>query len=318
MGPERRLEAIAMTKEHARKDRARRTARRTGTSYTSARSGTLHTHPAPILPPVSGKPFGISVTADMTAAASAIGARLADCDPCLTSAMDRMTGGLPLVPAALAASLPVELGDGFTPTTLAFCQTVPRYGHHEAYQFVIYLEEDELRDFITDLVDIWAYAIPQLIHMQTAGPLHSLVIDLAPPRPPFYVAAYTGFVPVPGGSFPALTLSSPDLTGTIDDLAERCGFPLYIWKTLPGITPWILQQHPDTHRPWGVRWNGTDTPAVTIGSPECSAEAGAQWIQAARRAGSVLVLGLWHREVSSIRGSAEDHEIFAVRAQVQP
>ncbi|MGW2722354.1 hypothetical protein [Streptomyces sp. NPDC001492] len=307
-----------MTKEHARKGRARRTARRTGAPYTSARAGTLHTHPAPILPPVSGKPFGISGRADMTAAAAAVGARLADCDPCLTSAVDRMTRDLPLVLAALAASLPVELGDGFTPTTLAFCQTVPRYGHHEAYRFAAHLTEDELHDFITDLVDIWAYAIPQLIHLQTAGPLSSLIIDLTPPRPPFYVAAHTGFVPVPGGSFPALTLNSPDLTGTIDDLAERCAFPLYTWNTLPGITPWILQQHPDTHRPWGVSRSGTDTPAITIGSREHSADASDQWIQAAHRAGSVLVLGLWHREFSSIRASAEDHEIFAVRAQVQP
>ncbi|MFJ8637219.1 hypothetical protein [Streptomyces sp. NPDC093568] len=169
MGPERRLEAIAMTKDHACKDRARRTAHRTGASYTSARARTLHTHSAPTLPPVSGRPFGISVTADMTVAASAIGARLADCEPCLVSAVDRMTWGLPLVPAAMAASLPVELGDGFSPTTLAFCQTVPRHGHHEAYRFVIYLEEDELHDFITDLVDIWAYAIPQLIHLRAAG-----------------------------------------------------------------------------------------------------------------------------------------------------
>ncbi|MFF0013053.1 hypothetical protein [Streptomyces sp. NPDC005374] len=50
--------------------------------------------------------------------------------------------------------------------------------------------------------------------------------------------------------------------------------------------------------------------------PEHSADASEQWIQAAHRAGSGLVLGLWHREVSSTRGSAEDHEIFAVPVQV--
>ncbi|MFF7903652.1 hypothetical protein ACFZCV_33575 [Streptomyces sp. NPDC007920] len=308
-----------MTKGHARKDRARRTARRTGASYTSARVGTVHTHPAPVLPPVSGKPFGVPFTADMSDAAAAIGARLADCEPCLASAVDRMTWRYPLVPTALAASLPAELGEGFTPTTTAFCETIPRYAHEEAYLFVAYLEEDELHDLITDLIDVWAWAIPRLTQNAQGGqPLDSLIIDLTPPRPPFYVAAHTGFVPVPDGSFPALTINSPDLTGTIDDLAERCGFPRYTWNTLPGITPWLLQQHPKTHRPWGVRSWGKDMPRLTVGSPEHSADASNQWTQAVHRAGSVLVLGLWHREVASIRGSAEDHEIFAVRARVQP
>ncbi|WP_158693265.1 hypothetical protein [Streptomyces viridochromogenes] len=192
----------------------------------------------------------------MTDAMAAIGARLADCEPCLASAVDRMTWRDPFIPMARAASLPIELGEGFTPTptTTAFSKTIPRYEHEEAYLFVAYLEEDELHDFISDLVDIWAFAIPRLIqnaHGRTAGSLDSLIIDLTPSRPPFYVAAHTGFVPVPGGSFPALTINSRDLTGTIDDLAERCGFPLYIWNTLPGITPWIVQQHPKTHRPLG-------------------------------------------------------------------
>lgn len=250
--------------------------------------------------------------------AAAIGARLADCEPCLASAVDRMTWRYPLVPTALAASLPAELGEGFTSTTTAFCATIPRYEHEEAYLFIAYLEEDELHDLITDLIDAWAWAIPRLIqNAHGRRPLDSLIIDLTPPRPPLYVAAHTGFVPVPGGSFPALTINSPDLTGTIDDLAERCGFPLYNWNTLPGITSWILQQHPKTHHPWGVRSWGKDMPRLTVGSPERSADASNTWIQAAYRAGSVLVLGLWHREVSSIRGSAEDHEIFAVRARVQ-
>ncbi|MEV5910513.1 hypothetical protein ACWEGX_09675 [Streptomyces chartreusis] len=308
-----------MTKGHARKDRARRTARRTGASYTSARAGTVHTHPAPVLTPVSGKPFGASFTIDMTDAMAAIGARLADCEPCLASAVNRMTWRDPFVPLALAVSLPAELGEGFTPTTTAYSKTIPRYEYEEAYLFVAYLEEDKLHDFISDLVDIWAFAIPRLIqNPQGGGHLDSLIIDLTPPRPPFYVAAHTGFVPVPGGSFPALTINSPDLTGTIYDLAERCGFPLYTWNTLPGIAPWILQQHPKTRRPWGVQSWGKDMPRLTVGSPEHSADASNQWIQAAHRAGSVLVLGLWHREVSSIRGSAEEHEIFAVRARVEP
>ncbi|MFE2736740.1 hypothetical protein [Streptomyces sp. NPDC059349] len=107
----------------------------------------MHTHPAPVLPPVSGQPFGVSFTADMSDAAAAIGARLADCEPCLACAVDQMTWRYPLVPTA-AASLPAELGEGFTPTTTAFSKTIPRYEHEEAYLFVAYLEEDELHDLI--------------------------------------------------------------------------------------------------------------------------------------------------------------------------
>ncbi|MCZ4510017.1 hypothetical protein O3Q52_17785 [Streptomyces sp. ActVer] len=67
-----------MSKDHARKRRARRTAQHTGSSYTSANAGTLHTHPAPTLVPVSGAPFGVAHTADMAAASVAIGAGLAE------------------------------------------------------------------------------------------------------------------------------------------------------------------------------------------------------------------------------------------------
>ena len=49
-----------MPKDHARKRRARRTARSAGSSYTSANAGTLHAHPAPVLITVSGAPFGVS------------------------------------------------------------------------------------------------------------------------------------------------------------------------------------------------------------------------------------------------------------------
>ncbi|MEU3862674.1 hypothetical protein AB0F03_36090 [Streptomyces sp. NPDC028722] len=309
-----------MTKDHARKRRARNAARSTGTSFTSANARIHHVHPAPTMIPVSGMPFGVPRTADMTAAAAAMGAGLADCESCLAFAMARLMMGDSLVLAVMAASLDDWLPEGAAAVTAIVWKDVRPRGNEFLYAFIDRLRAVERQNFITDLVEIWTAVLSRLTrnrNMVTDSSLASVIIDLTPGEPPTYEAARTGFVPAPEGPFPALTLTSQDFTGSIEDLAERCGFPLYAWNTLPDISEWKLEQQPTTGLPWGVRRTRDDGCSLTIGSPQHRAEADEQWIDAALRAGSVLVLGLWGADFPSLVYAVEASEIFAVRAQLQ-
>ena len=309
-----------MSKDHARKRRARRTAQNAGSSYTSANAGTLHTHPAPTLVPVSGAPFGVPHTADMTAASASIGAGLADCDPCRASAMARLMLGKPLVLAVLAASLPLVPNREFSTVTHVFWEEVQPHAHHRyTYVFTAGLGAVDRQNFLEDLIGIWTMVVPHLGgggRTLTGADLTSMIIDLAPAPPPVYRAGLTGFVPTPQGPFPALTLASPDMSGSIQELAERYGFPCYAWDTLPDVSSWILQQHSVTLRPWGVR-QGEGRQNMTLGSAEHPAEATSEWIDAAQRAGSVMVLGLWTGDLTSLIHAVQAQEIFAVRARLE-
>ncbi|GGY72137.1 hypothetical protein [Streptomyces xanthochromogenes] len=105
------------------------------------------------------------------------------------------------------------------------------------------------------------------------------------------------------------------MSGSIQELVERYGFPCYTWDTLPDVSSWILQQHAVTLRPWGVRQRGQ--PGLTLGSVEHPAEATGEWLDAAQRAGSVMVLGLWTGDFTSLIHAAQAQEIFAVRARLE-
>ncbi len=307
-----------MPKDHARKRRARRTARSAGSSYTSANAGTLHAHPAPVLITVSGAPFGVSRTADMSAASAAIAAGLADCEPCRASAMARLMLGDSLVLAVLAASLPQVPNRELSSITYIFCNDVQPHEYPPyTYDFTAGLGAVQRQSFLEDLVDIWTALIPHLSG-DTGTDLTAMIINLTPAPPLDYRAGRTGFVPTPQGPFPALTLTSPNMTGSIEDLSERCGFPLYTWNTLPDVMDWVLQQHPVTLHPWGVRRVSRDGQNLTLGSGEHPAEATSEWTDAAQRAGSVLVLGLWSDGFESLIHAVQAQEIFTVRARLQP
>ncbi|MFJ8637247.1 hypothetical protein [Streptomyces sp. NPDC093568] len=310
-----------MTKDHARKGRARRTARRTGSSYTSANADTLHVHPAPTLIPVSGTPFGVPGTADMSAAAAAIAAGQADCEWCLASAMAMMMLGDSLVLAVLAASLPLVPNEGFSPVThVLWSEVQPHANHPYTYVFVDRLTAAHRQNLLDDLVDIWTRVVPHLGgggRTLTGPDLTSLIIDLTPAPPSVYQAAQTGFVPTPQGPFPALTLTSPDMSGSIEELAERYGFPLYVWGTLPNVSTWVLQQHPKTRHPWGVRQASRVGRYLTLGAPKHPADATSEWLEAAEQAGSVMVLGLWGGGFGSLVHAVQAQEIVAVRSPLQ-
>ncbi|MEV5910523.1 hypothetical protein ACWEGX_09735 [Streptomyces chartreusis] len=257
----------------------------------------------------------------MFAASAAIAAGLADCEPCFASAMARLMLGDSLVLAVLAASLPLVPNQEFSPVTHTFWSEVQPHGNHPyTYAFTAGLKAVQRQHFLEDLVDIWTSVVPHLGgggRTLTGPELTLLYVDLSPAPPSAYKAAETGFVPTPHGPFPALTLASPDMTGSIEDLAERCGFPLYAWDTLPDLTDWALQQHPATLHPWGVRCIRHDGHSLTLGSPEHPAEATSEWIDTAQRAGSVLVLGLWSGGFTSLIHGVQAQEIFAVRARLQ-
>ncbi|KUM68068.1 hypothetical protein AQI84_38680 [Streptomyces griseorubiginosus] len=290
----------------------------TGSSYTSANAGTLHTHPAPVLVTVSGAPFGVSRTADMSAASAAIAAGLAGCEPCRASAMARLMLGDSLVLAVLAASLPQVPNRELSSITYIFCNDVQPHEYPPyTYDFTAGLGAVQRQNLLEDLVGIWTAVIPHLVG-DTGTDLTAVVIDLTPAPPLAYRAGRTGFVPTPHGPFPALTLTSPDMTGSIEDLSERCGFPLYAWDTLPDVTDWVLQQHSVTLHPWGVCRVSEDGQTLALGSVEHPAEATSEWTGAAQRAGSVLVLGLWSGGFESLIHVVQAQEIFAVRARLHP
>ncbi|MEW1760359.1 hypothetical protein AB0393_28095 [Streptomyces cyaneofuscatus] len=73
----RQKATAAMTKAHARKNKARRLRERTGAAYTSAAAGTLHDHPLIDLAPAAASP-----STDMSCASALVAAARAGCSTC--------------------------------------------------------------------------------------------------------------------------------------------------------------------------------------------------------------------------------------------
>lgn len=151
-----------MTKNHARKQRARARKQASGASYTSTASGTAHVHDGPAIGPLDGTGFGADRTADMRTAAALIGACLQECVPCQRSLADTVLAGDRLVVAGLAGtvySLLPSPGPVVSPTTRAFhpLAQASRSGDGvPVLAFVDALDRQELEDLLEDTLDAWA------------------------------------------------------------------------------------------------------------------------------------------------------------------
>lgn len=221
-------------KNRARKAAARRAQHRTGASYTSARAGTTHSHPAPDLTPLTELPYTRDHRFDLDQATALVGAARAGCAPCQHSLIPRVANS-PVAVAALAGGalgiLPQGTGVFLPDQVRAWLQVLHEQADDAAPVHVLTLmPTDHRRELLETALDFWAAG--------AAEPPVFKTLTLNEPNddePVYGVTLFELTATGPHGSqrLPMLILHAQSGTAGLEDLLGRCGLPAWEDRALP-------------------------------------------------------------------------------------
>jgi hypothetical protein len=313
-----------MTKDHARKNRAKRDQAKTGARYTSANAGAAHEHPLPDLTALQSLPYA---SADrpfaLDLAARTIAACRAGCQPCQKSLIPRLLDGDRVTIAALASVFgllpsPGALASDATRAWQPLAQRAQATGDvTAALQFLDTRPGEDLAIILDDALDQWALGglTPDQIH----------IINLADFRPADEPAGEAvgfalrpGMLDTPRGEFPFLAFTPETPAAERADFAELTEWPAWDLKSFPQPRDdWRLRAEIATQSLAEVAridWEGMDDIRLWQGSD--AVRLPDDWWYLLDRVQRVILFGPSEGDVTAERQAADEGRLFAVIARV--
>src|SRR5699024_1397051 len=227
-------------KNRARKNATRRAQQRTGASYTSARAGTTHSHPAPNMGLLTELPYVQGHELILEQAAALVGACRAGCRPC----QDSLTPLVAAHPATVAALTGAALG--FLPPglPLLMCSESTRTWipllHESPDAPVAALQElgrEQVREILDDGLDLWAAG------GAPAPVIETLTLDdQDEDDEPVYGVFVAYAADETGTALPMLPLIPEEHGASLEDLRTRCSLPDWDMHGLPvAAAEWVVR-----------------------------------------------------------------------------
>ncbi|MFE9121293.1 hypothetical protein [Streptomyces sp. NPDC007172] len=315
-----------MTKDHARKNRARRTMAATGAAYTTADAGLAspllgHQHDcSTVFTPVDARGFGQNRTVPMDAATDLLGATIDWCTPCKVRATAVILDGDPVVIAAVAGLMGMAPGAG--PRMSAATHVVDPLFQLARVTLdgapilaaVTAMTREDRADLLEDSMTVWAA-------VSKAGPPRGDT-DMSPAHDGtgYQVTAYTTWHTSRRGPVPAVFVATRNELLPGDHL-RQCG-----WQPRIGTVTPVINDH------WTVTVDATGAPTAITGlpwpdypqapvtlwqrTPETPA-APTEWLQAAVKERALVLVGpLADAEPTTVDAAKRAGTLFMVRAKV--
>lgn len=316
-----------MTKDHARKNRARAEQRKSGARYTSAESGSVHDHPRPDLSILTGLPYGSAERpVDLDLATRLIGACRDGCRPCQDSLIARITEGDRVTLAALAGAV-----YGLLPTAGPFAASATREWHpharraHEtgdaaaALAALDALPADYAAAVLDDALDHWAAGGLSPDQIRIVDLSEELEAEME--KAAGDVAAYAVSPQIIGADTmmaPALIFEPETAAAEREDLAAQTGWPAWTLAGFPAERDnWRLRVDIATRSLREIaRIDADGFDDLTLWEADEAVTMPAEWWDLLDRAQRVILCGPCAPEPDALESAASAGKLSGVIARV--